>query len=138
MRISDWSSDVCSSDLDVLIGAAAFAAAGLAWRLTPKRTLDLVSDEKLAEIVPAAFGLWSSRPSTQLVQHKTEGTLSAMLYSDTLTRLYSHAGTGERVMLLMAYGSPPSDLLQLHRTENCYPAFEFGRATCREWCLRAG
>src|SRR3546814_8799777 len=96
MRISDWSSDVCSSDLDVLIGAAAFAAAGLAWRLTPKRTLDLVSDEKLAEIVPAAFGLWSSRPSTQLVQLKTEGTLSAMLYSDTLTRLYSHAGTGER------------------------------------------
>src|SRR3546814_7016523 len=82
MRISDWSSDVCSSDLDVLIGAAAFAAAGLAWRLTPKRTLDLVSDEKLAEIVPAAFGLWSSRPSTQLVQPKTEGTLSAMLYSD--------------------------------------------------------
>src|SRR3546814_11870513 len=51
---------------DVLIGTAAFAAAGLAWRLTPKRTLDLVSDEKLAEIVPAAFGLWSSRPSTQI------------------------------------------------------------------------
>src|SRR3546814_2997367 len=78
---------------DVLIGTAAFAAAGLAWRLTPKRTLDLVSDEKLAEIVPAAFGLWSSRPSTQLVQPKTEGTLSAMRYSDPLTRLYSHAGT---------------------------------------------
>src|SRR3546814_19261042 len=104
MRISDWSSDVCSSDLwivsgtrrDVLIGTAAFAAAGLAWRLTPKRTLDLVSDEKLAEIVPAAFGLWSSRTSTQLVQPKTEGTLSAMLYSDTLTRLYSHARSEER------------------------------------------
>src|SRR3546814_5999129 len=133
MRISDWSSDVCSSDLwivsgtrrDVLIGTAAFAAAGLAWRLTPKRTLDLVSDEKLAEIVPAAFGLWSSRSSTQLVQPKTEGTLSAMLYSDTLTRLYSHAGTGERVMLLMAYGSTQSDLLQLHRHETCYPAFGY-------------
>src|SRR3546814_18472236 len=48
-----------------------------------------------------------------------------MLYSDTLTRLYSHAGTGERVMLLMAYGSTQSDLLQLHRPETCYPAFGY-------------
>src|SRR3546814_6983658 len=48
-----------------------------------------------------------------------------MLYSDTLTRLYSHAGTGERVMLLMAYGSTPSDLLQLNRPETCYPALGY-------------
>src|SRR3546814_1846266 len=53
---------------DVLIGTAAFAAAGLAWRLTPKRTLDLVSDEKLAEIVPAAFGLWRSEEHTSELQ----------------------------------------------------------------------
>src|SRR3546814_2229157 len=72
---------------DVLIGTAAFAASGLAWRLTPKRTLDLVSDEKTAEIVPAAFVLWSSRQSTQLEQTNTEGTLSIIHYFDTFTTL---------------------------------------------------
>src|SRR3546814_19330095 len=87
---------------DVLIGTAAFAATGLAWRLTPKRTLDLVSDVKLAAIVPAAFGIWSSRPSTHLVQPKTEGTLTAMPCSATWPGLFSKAGKGARVMDLMA------------------------------------
>ena len=110
---------------DVLIGGAGIAAAGAAWGLTPRAALNLVGDVKLADIVPERFGRWVSEPSDKLVQPKTEGKLADRLYSDTLTRIYTQAGTGEAVMMLMAYGSTQSDLLQLHRPETCYPAFGF-------------
>lgn len=110
---------------DVLIGGAGLAAAGAAWGLTPRAMLNLMHDAKLADIVPERFGRWVSEPSDKLVQPKTEGKLADLLYSDTLARIYTRAGTGEAVMMLMAYGSTQSDLLQLHRPETCYPAFGF-------------
>lgn len=110
---------------DVLIGGAGLAAAGAAWALTPRAALNLVGSAKLTDIVPETFGRWVSEPSDKLVQPKTEGKLADLLYSDTLTRIYTRAGTGEAVMMLMAYGSTQSDLLQLHRPETCYPAFGF-------------
>lgn len=110
---------------DVLIGGAGIAAAGAAWGLTPRAALNLLGDAKLADIVPERFGRWVSESSDKLVQPKTEGKLADLLYSDTLTRIYTEAGTGAAVMMLMAYGSTQSDLLQLHRPETCYPAFGF-------------
>jgi EpsI family protein len=110
---------------DVLIGGAGIAAAGAAWGLTPRAALNLVGDAKLTDIVPERFGRWVSEPSDKLVQPKTEGKLADRLYSDTLTRIYTQAETGAAVMLLMAYGSTQSDLMQLHRPETCYPAFGF-------------
>lgn len=110
---------------DVLTGAAGLAAAAVAWGLTPRRRLDLMQGTKLKDIVPERFGHWSARASDDLVQPKTEGTLAAKLYSDTLPRVYRHARNGTEVMVLMAYGSTQSDLLQLHRPESCYPAFGY-------------
>lgn len=110
---------------DVLIGAAGMAAAGLAWKLTPREALDLSGGTAIRDIVPGRFGAWSSRVSGELVQPKTEGTLAATLYSDMLTRIYTSSRTGAEVMVLMAYGSTQSDLLQLHRPETCYPAFGY-------------
>lgn len=110
---------------DVLIGGAGIAAAGAAWGMTPRAALNLLGEAKLADIVPERFGRWVSEPSDKLVQPKTEGKLADRLYSDTLTRIYTQAETGRAVMMLMAYGSTQSDLLQLHRPETCYPAFGF-------------
>lgn len=110
---------------DVLMGAAGFAAAGAAFGLTPRKRLDLMRGAKLRDVVPARFGRWSSHVSEDLVQPKTEGTLAAKLYSDTLPRMYREVGSGQEVMVLMAYGSTQSDLLQLHRPESCYPAFGY-------------
>jgi EpsI family protein len=109
----------------MLVGMAGLAAAGLAWRLTPRGIIDRTNGAKLADIVPEQFAGWSSSPSDSLIQPKTEGKLADQLYSDTLTRIYAHERTGEEVMVLMAYGNTQSDLLQLHRPETCYPAFGY-------------
>src|SRR3546814_11918255 len=49
MRISDWSSDVCSSDLrGAIIGGAAagaFAIAGVAWMALGPKTVGIVSGD---------------------------------------------------------------------------------------------
>lgn len=110
---------------DVLVGLAGIAAAGAAFGLTPRERLDLMRGKSLRDVVPARFGSWSSHASDDLVQPKTEGTLAEKLYSDTLPRVYREAGSGTEIMLLMAYGSTQSDLLQLHRPEACYPAFGY-------------
>lgn len=110
---------------DVLVGVAGLATAGAAFGLTPRARLDLMRGAKLRDVVPVRFGIWSSHVSDDLVQPKTEGTLAAKLYSDTLSRIYRKAGSGTEIMVLMAYGSTQSDLLQLHRPETCYPAFGY-------------
>ena len=109
----------------VLVGLGGFAAAGTALALAPRQAFDLMGGAKLKDIVPSRFGGWSLRPYQELVQPRTEGTLSATLYSDVLPRTYGHASEDAEVMLLMAYGSTQSDLLQLHRPESCYPAFGY-------------
>lgn len=100
-------------------------AAGAAWMLRPRLALNLLGDEKLADLVPERVGQWTSAPTDKLIQPKTEGKLADLLYSDTLSRIYTRPGSAEAVMMLMAYGSTQSDLLQLHRPESCYPAFGY-------------
>lgn len=110
---------------DVLVGVAGLAAAGCAHAIKPRDRLNLMQGARLRDVVPARFGRWFSHVSDDLVKPNTEGTLAAKLYSDTLSRIYREGETGREVMVLMAYGSTQSDLLQLHRPETCYPAFGY-------------
>lgn len=110
---------------DVLLGVPLLLAAGGALALTPRRTLDLLGDGDLEELVPLEIGPWSVTPSNAMIlPESTEGSLADRLYSQTVSRLYL-ADSEIPVMLVIAYGSTQSDQLQLHRPEVCYRAFGF-------------
>ncbi|MBB4641748.1 exosortase-associated protein EpsI, V-type [Rhizorhapis suberifaciens] len=123
---------------EVLAGGAGLMAAGAAWSLEPRVALNLLGRSKLATIVPDRFGGWLSEVSDRLLQPKTQGKLADILYSDTLSRIYRRNGSNDAVMMLMAYGSTQSDLLQLHRPETCYPAFGYRIEQSRAVGLRLG
>jgi EpsI family protein len=110
---------------DLLIGSACVVTAGAAVALKPKRRVSLLGRSKLADVVPSAFGAWTSRDVGDLVAPKTEGSLASRLYGETVGRVYRQAGTGIEVMMLLAHGDTQTDQLQLHRPESCYPAFGF-------------
>jgi len=109
---------------DLLIAALCGGALVTAEGLRPRRYVKLLRG-KLEDTVPNSFGSWNAGGSGQLVVPKTPGSLASKLYSDTITRIYRDARTGQAVMLLVAYGSAQDDLLQLHRPEACYPAVGF-------------
>lgn len=115
----------------LVFGAASLGAAGLAYRLHPRRTLNLLGERKMADVIPSTFGNWVASADNALVKPQTEGTLAAKLYNELVGRLYTNQETGEQVMMLVAYGSTQSDLLQLHRPEACYPAVGFRLALSR-------
>lgn len=111
---------------NLVIGAACVAAAGTAYALKPRRHVSLLGRRLLEDIVPKAFGEWSSQQVSNLVApKKEEGTLAAKLYSQTVERTYRNVVTGAEVMTLIAHGDTQSDALQFHRPEICYPAFGF-------------
>lgn len=118
-----------TSRRSIVFGAACLGAAGLAYALKPRKSLNLLGDRKMQAIIPASVGAWVSSDHTALVQPNTEGTLAAQLYSELVGRLYVNQQTGGQVMMLVAYGDTQSDLLQLHRPEACYPAIGFHLAS---------
>jgi len=110
---------------DIILGGAALAAAGLAYQLKPRKRFSLLGKQKMAAIIPSAFGAWTAENDDNQVKPETEGKLAARLYSEMVERAYYDKNTGEAVMMLIAYGDTQSDLLQLHRPESCYPAVGF-------------
>ena len=110
---------------DFIIAGASAAAAGLSYELKPRKHFSLLGHQKMAAIVPAAFGRWKARDSGSLVKPETAGKLASRLYSEMVERLYDDQQTGAEIMMLIAYGDTQSDLLQLHRPESCYPAVGF-------------
>lgn len=110
---------------DLLLAAPLLAAAGAAYALKPRNRMSLVAGRKLEDMVPLAFDGWEVTPSNAVVLPKPrEGSLADVLYDQQVSRLYT--GEGRRpVMLVIAYGSTQSDLLQLHRPETCYRAIGF-------------
>ena len=109
---------------DFILGAACLAGAGAAQALRPRKRVELIGSAKLEDITPTAFGPWRQIHVGDVIQPRTEGTLSAELYSQLIGRVYANSA-GDYVMLAVAYGNTQSDLLQLHRPEACYPAFGF-------------
>jgi EpsI family protein len=109
----------------LILGGSCAAAALAATALVPRTRLSLLGATPLDDIIPAEFGPWKKRPDSHVLVPETENSLSAKLYSQTVTRQYVDNDAGRMMMLLIAYGDTQSDTLQLHRPETCYPAFGF-------------
>lgn len=108
------------------MGAACVASAGGAYALKPRReVLLLPASEQLEDIVPMTMPGWTSENVGDPLALNQEGSLSARLYNQVVTRVYAQPATGVQIMALLAYGAKQNDDLQLHRPEVCYPAFGF-------------
>jgi EpsI family protein len=103
----------------LLLGGAMLASAGIGWAAIPRKRELLIGNEKLEKMVPLQIGPWRYETSAGLVLPPSDA-LSNALYDQTLTRTYL-APDLPPMMLLIAYGSTQSDLLQIHRPEICYP-----------------
>ena len=110
---------------DVLLGGALIAGAGGAAALVPRGRLVLMpKGHELEKVVPQTLGGWRHVPSPGIVLPRTEGSLSAKLYGQVLSRVYV-SESQLPVILVIAYGEVQNDLLQLHRPEVCYTAVGF-------------
>ncbi|WP_405041343.1 exosortase-associated protein EpsI, V-type [Phenylobacterium sp.] len=110
---------------DLLMGAGCAVAALGANALKPHRLVPLLVKGDLAAIVPATFGGWRSEDVGDPLAINGPGTLSAKLYNQLVTRIYTDEANSAQVMMLLAYGREQTDDLQLHRPEVCYPAFGY-------------
>ena len=112
---------------DLIIGGACLSALGASEALRPRTHVSLKGKAELADIIPRRFGGWISEEGGDIVMPRTEGSLSARLYNDTIARVYSPIRDEmlPHMMLLVAYGESQTDGLQLHRPESCYPAVGF-------------
>ncbi len=110
---------------DLVFGLPLVAAAGAAWALKPRNRMNLLGNSRLEDAIPERIGPWQVTPSNAFILPEArEGSLAATLYDQQLSRLYTGEGVIP-VMLVIAYGSTQSDLLQLHRPEVCYRAVGF-------------
>jgi EpsI family protein len=110
---------------DVVMGGTLLAAAGGAVAMVPRDRLVLMPEgHKLERFVPQRIGPWTHVPTPGIVLPRAEGSLSARLYGQELSRIYFAEGRLP-VILVMAYGPVQNDLLQLHRPEVCYSAVGF-------------
>jgi EpsI family protein len=110
---------------NLLLGAACAAAAVAGTALKPRREVPLLKGAKLANVVPASFGVWTSQDMSDPLAINGEGTLSAKLYNELVVRQYANPTSESAITMLLAYGGRQSDELQLHRPEVCYPAFGY-------------
>jgi EpsI family protein len=80
----------------------------------------------LAAMIPEHFGRWKWIPSSSAgVVNPQQDALSALIYTQTLTRIYRNEIDGQSMMLSIAYGTDQRDDLQVHYPEVCYPAQGF-------------
>jgi EpsI family protein len=107
-----------------MAGALCVGGAVLAHQLRPHRYVSLLSSANLDDLVPRAFGAWTSEDVGDPLALNAPGTLSSKLYNQLITRSYSN-GRGAPILMLLAHGERQSDELQLHRPEICYPAFGY-------------
>jgi EpsI family protein len=87
--------------------------------------MSLLKSGTLEDMIPQAFDGWVSQDVGDPLALNGPDSLTAKLYSQLVTRIYTNAATGSQVMMLLAYGSRQTDDLQLHRPEVCYPAFGY-------------
>jgi EpsI family protein len=79
----------------------------------------------LETLIPKRFGGWRVDESiVPLTPDPTTTAELASLYTQTLSRTYVN-DSGQRVMLVLAYGGDQSRELQVHRPEVCYAAQGF-------------
>jgi EpsI family protein len=105
-------------------GVACVGAALVARQLKPHHYVSLLKSAKLDDLIPRAFGAWTSEDVGDPLALNGPGTLSSKLYNQLVTRAYTD-GRGNQILMLLAHGERQSDELQLHRPEVCYPAFGY-------------
>lgn len=102
-------------------------AAGSAVALRPDEKIAgaATSAAALEAYLPDRFGGWQTVANRQMVLPDPQARrLVDEIYNATAVRTYENE-TGERIMLVLAYGMVQSDQLQLHRPEVCYRAQGF-------------
>ena len=105
-------------------GVACVGAALVTRHLKPHHYVSLLKSAKLDDLIPRAFGAWTSEDVGDPLALNGPGTLSSKLYNQRVTRAYMD-GRGNQILMLLAHGERQSDELQLHRPEVCYPAFGY-------------
>jgi len=108
---------------DLLIGGASLAAAGTAFARMPHDPMMLIGKDQLDKIIPLKVGDWTFDTTSGLVLPPPD-QLARLLYDQQVARSYTSPDQLP-VMLLLAYGSSQSGMLQIHRPEVCYPASGF-------------
>ena len=108
---------------DMLIGGASLAAAGAAFARMPHDALMMIGKDQLDKIIPLKVGSWAFDTTSGLVLPPPD-QLARLLYDQQVARSYTSPDQLP-VMLLLAYGSSQSGMLQIHRPEICYPASGF-------------
>lgn len=104
------------------VAAAMVVTAGLALAMKPT---DRMSEQRppleLETSIPKAFGDWRLDPrmAPVTVSPDVQAALDK-IYSQTLSRTYINS-SGERIMLVIAYGGDQSRATQVHKPEVCYP-----------------
>jgi len=106
-----------------LLGGALALTAGVAYARMPREKLRLIGKGALDRAVPRTVGGWQFREASGLVLPPPD-QLAQLIYDEQLTRTYD-SDVDLPVMLLIAYGSSQSGMLQIHRPETCYPASGF-------------
>ncbi len=106
-----------------LLGAAMVLVAAMSFVLRPTPHID--PSFSLDRAVPSTFGDWRIDPDTVLIPPSPDVQANLdKIYDQILTRTYVN-GTGQRMMLVVAYGGDQSDSLKAHRQEVCYAAQGF-------------
>jgi EpsI family protein len=123
---------------EILMGAACLLGAGAAQVLKPHKAVSLLGKDRLADILPPAFGSWTSRDTTDLVAPVDDDSLQSRLYEQTLARIYENSVSGQSIMMLIAHGALQTNELSFHRPEVCYPAAGFTLSQSRTMDLPLG
>ena len=108
------------------IGLAMAAASGFAVMATPHRKLaDVKPPPDLEDGVPKKFGNWRVDESVApvLASPDVQATVN-QIYDQIISRAYIN-DKGQRVFLVIAYGSRQTRQLRAHRQEVCYAAQGF-------------
>jgi len=114
---------------DVLFGGAMIAAGAVAYARTPRVNDMAIGEGELDKVIPFTIGSWRYQTASGLVLPPPDA-LAAQLYNQQLTRVYA-SDNEMPVMLLIAYGSSQSGMLQVHRPEICYPASGYALSRTR-------
>lgn len=111
---------------DMLVGGLLAATGVTALAATPRRKDLAIGANELDKVIPLTIGPWRYQTASGLILPPAD-QLADDLYDQQLTRVYEPAAGAlvPPVMLLIAYGSSQSGMLQVHRPETCYPASGF-------------
>jgi len=123
---------------DMLHGAFYLAAAATAEILVPRRAESKLGTQQLERVIPLVCGNWRAHSEPEDTAPERDDSLAHTIYDQVLVRHYRDAAENV-ITLLCAHGPRQTDTLQLHRPDECYPAFGFQLGPMsRETITRAG